>query len=223
MQIAFQCARRAWSGSRVGPCGKGSQQGGKRLDTPPRPVYLCLFPRAGVTQLVEYKLPKLGVAGSNPVARSRVALRHRATSGRRRLLPEQSARSAFPRSARPRLQIAARHRAAAHDQRHGPRRRRRTAPPAALFQGLVVSWSQGLAAPVLRRPCTLPEGHGRQERSRKRAADVARRRHSARRCGTGVVSGAAASSIRGWAFRVPPFLLANAPCAPARKAQPFTL
>ena len=26
--------------------------------------------RAGVTQLVEYKLPKLGVAGSNPVARS---------------------------------------------------------------------------------------------------------------------------------------------------------
>ncbi len=27
---------------------------------------------AGVAQLVEYKLPKLGVAGSNPVARSRV-------------------------------------------------------------------------------------------------------------------------------------------------------
>ena len=26
--------------------------------------------RAGVAQLVEYKLPKLGVAGSNPVARS---------------------------------------------------------------------------------------------------------------------------------------------------------
>ena len=25
---------------------------------------------AGVTQLVEYELPKLGVAGSNPVARS---------------------------------------------------------------------------------------------------------------------------------------------------------
>ena len=27
--------------------------------------------RAGIAQLVEYKLPKLGVAGSNPVARSR--------------------------------------------------------------------------------------------------------------------------------------------------------
>ena len=27
--------------------------------------------RAGVAQLVEYKLPKLGVAGSNPVARSK--------------------------------------------------------------------------------------------------------------------------------------------------------
>ena len=26
--------------------------------------------RAGVAQLAEYKLPKLGVAGSNPVARS---------------------------------------------------------------------------------------------------------------------------------------------------------
>jgi hypothetical protein len=26
--------------------------------------------RAGVAQLVEYELPKLGVAGSNPVARS---------------------------------------------------------------------------------------------------------------------------------------------------------
>ena len=26
--------------------------------------------RAGIAQLVEYKLPKLGVAGSNPVARS---------------------------------------------------------------------------------------------------------------------------------------------------------
>ncbi len=30
--------------------------------------------RAGVAQLVEYKLPKLGVAGSNPVARSTVSL-----------------------------------------------------------------------------------------------------------------------------------------------------
>ncbi len=26
--------------------------------------------KAGIAQLVEYKLPKLGVAGSNPVARS---------------------------------------------------------------------------------------------------------------------------------------------------------
>ena len=30
--------------------------------------------KAGIAQLVEYKLPKLGVAGSNPVARSRVTL-----------------------------------------------------------------------------------------------------------------------------------------------------
>jgi hypothetical protein len=29
-----------------------------------------IFEKAGVAQLVEYKLPKLGVAGSNPVARS---------------------------------------------------------------------------------------------------------------------------------------------------------
>ena len=28
---------------------------------------------AGIAQLVEYKLPKLGVAGSNPVARSNLA------------------------------------------------------------------------------------------------------------------------------------------------------
>ena len=28
------------------------------------------FDQAGVAQLVEYELPKLGVAGSNPVARS---------------------------------------------------------------------------------------------------------------------------------------------------------
>ncbi len=28
------------------------------------------FEKAGVAQLVEYKLPKLGVAGSKPVARS---------------------------------------------------------------------------------------------------------------------------------------------------------
>ena len=33
--------------------------------------------RAGVAQLVEYELPKLGVAGSNPVARSTL----RATPG----------------------------------------------------------------------------------------------------------------------------------------------
>jgi hypothetical protein len=30
--------------------------------------------RAGVAQLVEYKLPKLGVAGSNPVARSNLTI-----------------------------------------------------------------------------------------------------------------------------------------------------
>jgi hypothetical protein len=29
-----------------------------------------IFGKAGVAQLVEYKLPKLGVAGSKPVARS---------------------------------------------------------------------------------------------------------------------------------------------------------
>jgi hypothetical protein len=29
-----------------------------------------IYFRAGIAQLVEYKLPKLGVAGSNPVARS---------------------------------------------------------------------------------------------------------------------------------------------------------
>ena len=34
------------------------------------PVAIMLFEKAGVAQLVEYKLPKLGVAGSNPVARS---------------------------------------------------------------------------------------------------------------------------------------------------------
>ena len=28
--------------------------------------------KAGIAQLVEYKLPKLGVAGSSPVARSKV-------------------------------------------------------------------------------------------------------------------------------------------------------
>ena len=31
---------------------------------------LCFNPKAGVAQLVEHDLPKLGVAGSNPVARS---------------------------------------------------------------------------------------------------------------------------------------------------------
>ena len=30
---------------------------------------------AGIAQLVEYKLPKLGVAGSNPVARSKLFFR----------------------------------------------------------------------------------------------------------------------------------------------------
>ena len=34
------------------------------------PVAIMTFKNAGVAQLVEYKLPKLGVAGSNPVARS---------------------------------------------------------------------------------------------------------------------------------------------------------
>ena len=32
--------------------------------------------QAGVAQLVEYKLPKLGVAGSNPVARSISSVTH---------------------------------------------------------------------------------------------------------------------------------------------------
>jgi hypothetical protein len=34
--------------------------------------------KAGVAQLVEYKLPKLGVAGSNPVARSIIVHFHTA-------------------------------------------------------------------------------------------------------------------------------------------------
>ena len=33
-------------------------------------VYVLLLKLAGIAQLVEYKLPKLGVAGSSPVARS---------------------------------------------------------------------------------------------------------------------------------------------------------
>ena len=33
-----------------------------------------IFLRAGIAQLAEYKLPKLGVAGSNPVARSIIPL-----------------------------------------------------------------------------------------------------------------------------------------------------
>ena len=33
-------------------------------------LYNYLHQRAGITQLVEYELPKLRVAGSNPVARS---------------------------------------------------------------------------------------------------------------------------------------------------------
>lgn len=43
-------------------------------DNLPKRYTICLkdftFGRAGIAQLVEYKLPKLGVAGSNPVARS---------------------------------------------------------------------------------------------------------------------------------------------------------
>src|SRR5713226_3872928 len=37
---------------------------------PPRAYHGRRTRRAGVAQLVEYELPKLGVAGSNPVARS---------------------------------------------------------------------------------------------------------------------------------------------------------
>jgi hypothetical protein len=33
---------------------------------------IYLYIRAGIAQLVEHKLPKLGVAGSNPVARSKI-------------------------------------------------------------------------------------------------------------------------------------------------------
>jgi hypothetical protein len=43
-----------------------------------------IFEKAGVAQLVEYKLPKLGVAGSNPVARSiyyTIEIRIRTTEG----------------------------------------------------------------------------------------------------------------------------------------------
>jgi hypothetical protein len=35
--------------------------------------FLIRYMKAGIAQLVEYKLPKLGVAGSNPAARSRSA------------------------------------------------------------------------------------------------------------------------------------------------------
>ena len=38
--------------------------------------------QAGVAQLVEYKLPKLGVAGSNPVARSISRARSESSTGR---------------------------------------------------------------------------------------------------------------------------------------------
>ncbi len=40
-------------------------------------LYYVSFKLAGIAQLVEYKLPKLGVAGSNPVARSSPAGRDR--------------------------------------------------------------------------------------------------------------------------------------------------
>ena len=59
---------------------------GKKIKKAPRTVAMCRGTRqnsldtmkvgcyiekeAGIAQLVEYKLPKLGVAGSNPVARS---------------------------------------------------------------------------------------------------------------------------------------------------------
>ncbi len=42
----------------------------KLFDISVRFVRRICFKIAGVAQLVEYKLPKLGVAGSNPVARS---------------------------------------------------------------------------------------------------------------------------------------------------------
>jgi hypothetical protein len=41
-----------------------------------------IFENAGVAQLVEYKLPKLGVAGSNPVARSIQIYRDQNTDNR---------------------------------------------------------------------------------------------------------------------------------------------
>ena len=40
---------------------------------------IMIFKKAGVAQLVEYKLPKLGVAGSKPVARSILFIEHRNT------------------------------------------------------------------------------------------------------------------------------------------------
>ncbi len=46
---------------------------------------------AGIAQLVEYKLPKLGVAGSSPVARSRLGEKRVLFPfrGRKRLLAEK--------------------------------------------------------------------------------------------------------------------------------------
>jgi hypothetical protein len=40
------------------------------LTTQPRVIYL--YYNAGIAQMVEHKLPKLGVAGSSPVARSKI-------------------------------------------------------------------------------------------------------------------------------------------------------
>src|SRR5688572_16505789 len=66
------------------PAGNGGEsvtfRGPALIDPPPK-CQVCSFaatqgrlwsaPRAGVAQLVEHKLPKLGVAGSNPVSRSK--------------------------------------------------------------------------------------------------------------------------------------------------------
>ena len=57
---------------RVGtsPCGSHPVRFALRLTGLEAPH--IIIERAGIAQLVEYKLPKLGVAGSNPVARSKI-------------------------------------------------------------------------------------------------------------------------------------------------------
>ncbi len=94
-----------------------------RLDPPePRRYHRCRPVRAGVAQLVEYELPKLGVAGSNPVARSsssrgltRKRRRQEECHGNLRKAPDQQAahrrrrlrRSRPPRPPRRRRRAAA--------------------------------------------------------------------------------------------------------------------